>query len=99
MGWAGLGMAWHGRLATISKVWVGGWVDWLRMMDGWWTWRMRNPDNARRILHQRARVLVSCWALELEAEEGMQVDEGSRDLVRGEGLSKGALLCYGQGRR
>ena len=52
-----------------------------------------NVDNARRILHQHAGVLFSCWALELEREEGMQVDEGSRDLVRG-GIVKGysALL-------
>lgn len=50
-----------------------------------------NAGNARRILHQRARVLVSCWALELEREgvrEGMQVDEGSCDLARG-GIVKG----------
>lgn len=29
-----MGWAWHGRLAKISKVCVGGWVDWLRMMNG-----------------------------------------------------------------
>lgn len=52
-----------------------------------------NADNAWRILHQHAGVLFSCWALEMEREEGMQGDEGSRDVVRG-GIVKGysALL-------